>query len=192
MLSCPFRPSLTRSCCSLAKDRFDRLTPIMNSKRIFIKNASLFIASCAALTRARAQNRPQTALLPFPEHMGALANQAQRQGQPLVLMVSLPGCPWCELLRRNYLTPMRKEGLHAFEFMIHERRMQLVDFQAQRTTPSALSDRLKVTITPSLLFFNAQGQELVPRIEGVASAEMIGAILDERLALARQKLLSAK
>lgn len=124
--------------------------------------------------------------------MGALANQAQRQGQPLVLMVSLPGCPWCELLRRNYLTPMRKEGLHAFEFMIHERRMQLVDFQAQRTTPSALSDRLKVTITPSLLFFNAQGQELVPRIEGVASAEMIGAILDERLALARQKLLSAK
>ncbi len=124
--------------------------------------------------------------------MGALASQAQRQGQPLVLMVSLPGCPWCELLRRNYLTPMRKEGLHAFEFMIHERRMQLVDFQAQRTTPSALSDRLKVTITPSLLFFNAQGQELVPRIEGVASAEMIGAILDERLALARQKLLSAK
>jgi thioredoxin-related protein len=165
---------------------------IMTPKRNFIKNASLFIASCAVLTRAGAQNRPKTALLPFPDNLGTLAGQAQRQGQPLVLMVSLPGCPWCELLRRNYLTPMRKEGLHAFEFMIHEQRLQLIDFQAQRITPSVLSERLKVTITPSLLFFSAQGQELAPRIEGVASAEMIGAILDERLALARQKLLETK
>jgi thioredoxin-related protein len=192
MVSCAQFHCHTRGCYSFTKDPYLRLMPIMNSKRIFLKNASLFIAFYAVLTRAVAQNRPKTTLLPFPDNLGTLAGQAQRQGQPLVLMVSLPGCPWCELLRRNYLTPMRKEGLHAFEFMIHEQRMQLVDFQAQRVTPSALSERLKVTITPSLLFFSAQGQELAPRIEGVASAEMIGAILDERLALARQKLLATK
>lgn len=152
----------------------------------------LLIAISTVSIRAQAQNSQKKELLPWPEHLGALAAQAQRQGQPLVLMVSLPGCPWCELLRRNYLIPMRKEGLHAFEFMINERRLHIVDFQAQRVTPSAFSERLKVSMTPTVLFLNAQGQEIAARIEGVASADMIGSILDDRLATARQRVQSPK
>jgi thioredoxin-related protein len=106
----------------------------------------------------------------------------------LVLMVSLPGCPWCELLRRNYLTPLRSEGLAAFEFMIGERSLRLTDFQGQSTTPAAWSEAMKIKITPTVLFFNAQGQEVAPRIEGVASADFIGGVLEERLLTAKEHL----
>ncbi len=107
-------------------------------------------------------------------------------------MASLPGCPWCELLRRNYLTPLRAEGLPAFEFMVNDRSTSLRDFQGKSLSPEALSRQWKISITPTLLFFNAQGQEIVPRIEGVASADFIGAILDERLASARTSLKAAR
>jgi thioredoxin-related protein len=120
--------------------------------------------------------------------MRQTAGQANARGEPLVLMVSLPGCPWCELLRRNYLTPMRGEGVAAFEFMINERSQRITDFKGLQITPAAWSEAMKVKITPTLLFFNAQGNEIAPRIEGVASADFIGAILDERLAIARERI----
>lgn len=110
----------------------------------------------------------------------------------MVLMVSLPGCPWCELLRRNYLIPMQNEGVAAYEFMINERNRTLADFKAQRTTPAAFCTALKVTNTPTVLFFNTQGQEIAQRIEGVASADFIGVILDERLATARERIKAAR
>lgn len=158
---------------------------LMNADR-----RSFFTTVCIAISaysiRASAQNRPKNHVLPWPADLRAVSAEAQRRGQPLVLMVSLPGCPWCELLRRNYLMPLRGEGLAAFEFMIGERNMRLVDFQGQSTTPSAWSEAMKVRMTPTVLFFNAQGQEIAPRIEGVASADFIGSILEERIEAARK------
>ncbi|MFM7331612.1 MAG: thioredoxin family protein [Brachymonas sp.] len=141
---------------------------------------------------ANAQNRPQKALLPFPADMSQAAQQASRAGQPLVVMVSLPGCPWCELLRRNYLLPLAAEGLPAYEFMVNDRSNRLRDFQGQRVSPAALSAALKVSTTPTVLFFNQEGQEFAPRIEGVASADFIGAVIDERLTTARERLKLAR
>jgi thioredoxin-related protein len=160
----------------------------MNTRRIFARDAIISIALSAEFTTARAQKPSKTALLPAPADLRQAAAQANARGEPLVLMVSLPGCPWCELLRRNYLTPMRGEGVAAFEFMVNERSQRLIDFKGQQITPAAWSEAMAVKITPTLLFFNTQGQEIAPRIEGVASADFIGAILDERLATAREKI----
>jgi thioredoxin-related protein len=164
----------------------------MISRRIQLKSAMILIAACAYLIPASAQKPSKNALLPWPAHLRTISQEALRRGEPLVLMVSLPGCPWCELLRRNYLTPMRAEGLAAFEFMINEGNQRIVDFKGQPITPAAWSEAMKVSITPTLLFFNAQGQEIAPRIEGVASADFIGAILDERLATARERIKASR
>jgi thioredoxin-related protein len=124
----------------------------------------------------------------MPGDLAQTARAAAQGNQPLVIMVSLPGCPWCELLRRNYLTPLRAEGVAAFELMINERSQRITDFTGQPITPAAWSEAMKVKITPTLFFLNAQGQQIAPRIEGVASADFIGAILDERLAMARERI----
>jgi thioredoxin-related protein len=141
---------------------------------------------------ANSQNRLKNSLLPLPTDLQAAARAAEREGQPLVLMVSLPGCPWCELLRRNYLAPMRAEGLPAFEFMIHDRSSAMRDFQGKSTTPEQLARQWKVTNTPTLLFLGRSGEEIAERIEGVASADFIGAVIDERLATARARIKTAR
>jgi hypothetical protein len=49
------------------------------------------------------------------------------RGEPLVLLVSLPGCPYCELVRRNYLLPARKEaGLQAWQLNVADASTPLV------------------------------------------------------------------
>ncbi len=168
----------------------------MIARRTFTAHAIYSIALCAyslpATSQNAAQNTTRKSLLPYPADLRLLASTAHARGEPLVLMVSLPGCPWCELLRRNYLGPMQSEGVAAYEFMINERSRTVHDFKGQPSTPAALSAALKVTNTPTLLFFNAQGLEIVPRIEGVASADFIGAILDERLAMARERIKAAR
>jgi thioredoxin-related protein len=141
---------------------------------------------------ANSQNRSKNSLLPLPSDLAQASRAAAQGGQPLVLMVSLPGCPWCELLRRNYLTPLRAEGLPAFEFMVGDRSSAMRDFQGKSTLPAALASQWKVSITPTVLFFNAQGQEIAPRIEGVASADFIGAVIDERLASSRERILATR
>ncbi len=160
----------------------------MIERRTLLQNAIITIAFNAYSMPASSQNRSKNTLLPLPTDLQAIARAAARDGQPLVLMVSLPGCPWCELLRRNYLTPMRAEGLPAFEFMVNDRSSALRDFQGQSLSPEALARQWKVSMTPTLLFFGREGQEIAPRIEGVASADFIGAVIDERLAEARRKL----
>jgi thioredoxin-related protein len=164
----------------------------MRQRRYYFRFATIFIANYSINTGASSQNRSSNQLLPFPTDMRQAADQANARGEPLVLMASLPGCPWCELLRRNYLTPLRREGVAAFEFMVNERSQRIADFKGLPITPAEWSEAMKVKITPTLFFFNAQGHEIAPRIEGVASADFIGAMLDERLATAREKIKPAR
>lgn len=161
-------------------------------RRIFSIHAPLLIALCAYSIRATGQNRLNKSQLPFPHDLVPTAQQAGRVGQPLVLMVSLPGCPWCELIRRNYLMPMAAEGLPAYELLINDRNSMLRDFQAQRISAEVFSKQLNIRTTPTLLFLNARGLEIAPRIEGVASVDFVGAVLDERLNAAREHLKSSR
>jgi thioredoxin-related protein len=120
------------------------------------------------------------------------AKDAAQKGEPLVVLVSLPGCPWCELLRRNYLGPMRLEGMHAVQFTVNDKNQRFEGFAAGKdTTGLDMSVVYKARITPTLLFLDAKGQEIAERITGVASVDFIGALLDQRLATARLALKAA-
>ncbi|MGA8514580.1 MAG: thioredoxin fold domain-containing protein [Burkholderiaceae bacterium] len=130
--------------------------------------------------------------LPTPASLREAASAAQSKGEPLVLLVSLPGCPWCELLRRNYLAPMRNEGVPAYQITVNDRKQVVEDFKSQRSSGADMAKAYQVKLTPSVLFLGADGAELAPRIEGVASVEMVGGLLDARLLAARTKLRASR
>jgi thioredoxin-related protein len=160
-------------------------------RRNGLQFAIIFIAVRAHISWANGLNHSKNSLLPMPVDLRQAAQAAALKAEPLILMLSLPGCPWCELLRRNYLLPMRGEGAAVYECMVNDSTARLRDAQGRLTSPQALAHAWKITITPTVVFLNAQGQEIAPRIEGVASADFIGAVLDERLALARAKIKAA-
>jgi thioredoxin-related protein len=126
--------------------------------------------------------------LPVPASLKQAGQLAGSKREPLVLLVSLPGCPYCELVRRNYLLPMRAEGLHAWQIDVTDGRRIVEDFQGQRSNGAALAAHFAATFTPTVLFFSAQGTELADRLVGVPSADFYGGYLDDAISRARAAL----
>lgn len=140
-----------------------------------------------ALSGAQAADAKQLHLPPA-RNLRDLALAQTAKGQPLVIMLSLPRCPYCELVRRNYLLPYRAERLLDSWQIDTTDHGALIDFAGKPTTPAAWSQAMRVKVTPTLLFFDQNGREIAPRLEGVAVPDFYGAYLDERLATARQRL----
>ena len=112
---------------------------------------------------------------------------ALKARQPLVVMVSLHRCPWCDEVRNNYLAPMRaQEGLHVVQVdMRSTRRTETAD--GQPTTHDALVRAWGVRLAPTLLFLGPGGREVAERLVG-GSPDFYGGYLDQRLEAARRSL----
>ena len=127
--------------------------------------------------------------LPVPTSLLQAALRAKSQGQPLVLLISLPGCIYCELVRRSYLIPLLPEsGLQAWQLDITNRTSPMVGFDSKPTTAAQQTKAWKATFTPTVLFLGSQGQELAERLVGIAVPDFYGAYLEQRLATARKSL----
>lgn len=129
--------------------------------------------------------------LPVPASLPGAAQTAASKKEPLVLLISLPGCPYCELVRRNYLLPAQRAGsLQAWQLNITDSSTPLVGFDGKLTTAAAQVAAWKAGFTPTVLFLGAAGQELAERLVGLASPDFYGAYFDERLATARKAVLA--
>ncbi|MCA0311941.1 MAG: hypothetical protein LCH72_14880 [Proteobacteria bacterium] len=140
-------------------------------------------ASGVAPARAAGKTLPLSASLP-----DELA-RALKARQPLVVMVSLHRCPWCEEVRNNYLAPMRaQERLPVVQVDMLSPR-QTRDLQGAPTTHEALVRAWDVKVAPTVLFLGPQGREVADRLVG-GSPDFYSAYLDRRLALAREAVIT--
>ena len=134
------------------------------------------------------QDKPHTAL-PSPASLRAAAQAAATKGEPLVLMTTLAGCPYCDLVRNHHLLPMQRAGqVQAVQLDIRDRRSNLQDFVGNTTTPAEQVAAWKARFAPTVMFFGPQGQELTERLVGVAVPDFYGEYLEARLTEARAKL----
>ncbi|WP_372657936.1 hypothetical protein [Hydrogenophaga sp.] len=133
--------------------------------------------------------RSAPAALPSPSSLRAVAQTAASRGEPLVVMTTLAGCPFCEIVRNNYLAPLRRAGtVHAVQLDIRDRSSTLQGFAGEISNPADMVERWKARFAPTVLFFGPDGRELAERLVGVAVPDFFGAYLDNRLEEARQKL----
>lgn len=134
---------------------------------------------------------PQAAgALPTPASLRGAARAAAARGEPLVVMTTLPGCPYCDLVRNHYLLPMHREGkVQAVQLDLRDRTANLQDFQGQTRTPADVARSWKARFAPTVLFFGPDGQELAERLVGVAVPDFYGDYLDARLTEARRRLV---
>lgn len=127
--------------------------------------------------------------LPVPRSLQQSARALAARGEPLVLLVSLPGCPFCELVRRSYLMPLVEEvGLQAMQIDVTDERTELLDFQGRASRQAALARAWKATFTPTVLFFGPTGEEVAERLVGIAVPDFYGGYLEQRLETARRKI----
>lgn len=103
----------------------------------------------------------------------------------MLVLVSLDDCPYCKLVRKNYLSPLREQqGLPVVQVDMRS-STAILDFKGQTITHDALVRRWNIRSAPVVLFFGRGGAEVAPRLEGVSSPDYYGAFLDQRLEQAR-------
>lgn len=121
----------------------------------------------------------------------ALADElalALKINSPLVVMVSLEGCPFCRIARENYLGPMRaQQGLHVVQIDMRN-QLAIKDLRGVTRTQDDLIRSWGIKVAPTLLFFGRGGVEVAERMIGGYIPDFYGAYLDERLRVARASL----
>ncbi len=161
---------------------------LRNLRALCVQRSRIYLYALVLLISATAQAETP---LPTPTSLRAVAAEAAQKGEPLVVLVSLPGCVWCEMVRRSYLAPMRSEGLSAWQITVNDSKSAVQGFDGKATTQAQVAQRYQARLTPTVLFLGPRGQELAERISGVASPDFYGAVLDDRLVQARKALLTS-
>lgn len=133
---------------------------------------------------AWAQRRSLPLSHSLPQELG----RAAQARQPLVVMVSLHGCPWCEEVRNNYLAPMHAEQALPVVQIDMRSTQRTVSAQGQPTTHDAQVRAWGVKVAPTVLFLGPAGQEMADRLVG-GSPDFYAAYLDRRLEQARKALV---
>ena len=153
--------------------------PGLTRRRVMAAAALLGSGVCTA------QAAPAT--LPRAVSLQHALAQALQQGQPLVVMVSLEGCPFCKVVREHLAPMQRQQGLPVVQVDMRSART-LADFQGLGVSHEVMIRQWGIQIAPTVLFFGRQAQEVAERLAGASIPDFYGAYLDDRLAQARARL----
>ena len=103
-----------------------------------------------------------------------------------MLEVTAIYCSYCGLPKEEIIKPMIRSGDYEDTVLTGQLEMDsfstLKDFADDETTPARQAQSNKVKITLTLLFLDANGNEVAGRIPGVYSLDSFGAYVDEVLA----------
>lgn len=94
----------------------------------------------------------------------ALQQEMQRKKLPLLLAFRADYCGFCRRLEAEYLTPMVNSGKYDSRILIRGFDMageeSIIDFNGDKIDVDEFAARHKVSLTPTLIFLNAQGKKL--------------------------------
>ncbi len=146
------------------------------------------IISCLLISKTTSANSLQEA-----KDFNELAQSMRDNGKPLVLAFDAEHCHYCARLQADHLDPMTisEDYQHVFiRSLEFDGGHEITDFDGQMVEASAFSTRYKVRITPTLLFLNAEGEEIAKRILGYNTPELYGAYLDRAIDKAVKQMKS--
>ena len=159
-----------------------RLETFHGTRRLWLQSLALVAGSALAASDASEQWLPSSQSLPR-DLAAALSKK-----QPLVVMATLHGCPFCKVVREHYLLPLQRAG--AFVTQIHFLSGEpLLDWQGKVSTHGGQVKQLEIEVAPTVLFYGAGNKEVAERLVGSSIPDFYGAYLDERMKIAQAAVL---
>jgi hypothetical protein len=146
----------------------------------------LFLFSALALLAGAGASIAASHLPPVTD-VAAQTAAAALQGEPLVVLVSLPGCTFCETVRRNYLAPQASAGEITARELDMTADTPIRDADGTMTTAKQWARARNISVAPTLLFLDRNGRNLAAPLRGL-QPDFYGAYLEQAIDTARAKL----
>ena len=116
---------------------------------------------------------------------------AQRQ-RLVVVLFSLPDCPYCDQVRREQLMPLLRDRTLTERLVVREVSIvgtrTLIDFRGSQTTEAAFAKETRAKFSPTVAFFDPAGTQVVPPLIGALLPDFYGAYLDDAIQLGLSKI----
>ncbi|MCW8929847.1 MAG: thioredoxin fold domain-containing protein [Gammaproteobacteria bacterium] len=113
------------------------------------------------------------------------ARQAQSQNLPILIMFGTDECPYCQLLKEDFLIPMLISGDYTDKVLIREAHISpetdIIDFSGKKISIGEFSSRYGVTLFPTMVFIDSNGVVLVKNIIGITTPSLFGGTLDDSI-----------
>ena len=133
--------------------------------------------------------------VPHTTDLRADAALARQRGVPLLVMFSLKDCPYCMVVREEFLDPMRRNRDYDSKVLMRILDMEagyVTDFDGRRVEADALAVRYGASVAPTVVLVDHQGKMLSERLLGLTTPDFYGgyldAAIDESLRRLRKKL----
>lgn len=138
--------------------------------------------------------------LPVIKDLRKEASQAQEKHLPILVMFSADHCTYCVRIEEDFLKPMHSGGFYDEKVIIRRVKLggtNITDFDGSSISTKELAERYDVSVTPTLVFIDAQGRQLNQKLVGLTTPELYGGYLDQAIdtsldRLRRNKPLVAK
>jgi thioredoxin-related protein len=118
--------------------------------------------------------------------------QAEARHLPLLIMFSMEGCAYCEIVREEFLKPMLRNAEYRNKVLIREIHSDsyasLRDFDGKPVEAAELAHRYRASLSPTVVFLDPRGRELAERLVGVTTRDYYGGFLDEAIEQSLQRL----
>ena len=130
--------------------------------------------------------------IPVLNDLQADGQASQQKQVPIVVLFSATHCSYCTIIKDDFLKPMLISGDYTDKAVIRvieiDSYTEVRDENGRSVSAGAFADRYDISLTPTVAFFDAQGNELAPRMVGVTTVEYYGGYLDAAIDTSRQRL----
>jgi thioredoxin-related protein len=138
----------------------------------------------AAFAPAFAQLSAAAQLLPADDLAQAAATAKARRA-PVLIAFMEQSCPYCAVARRDYLMPLQIDAKWQNRVLIREvdvdRSTPMRDFSGAETTHRAYARSLGVKRVPTLILFDADGQQVAPAITGLLADDFYRLYIEQAI-----------
>ena len=157
--------------------------------------ARSFLILIAVLLASNVSSSAATDNVVSMQQVADLREEAQiARSRNLVLMLefSRDDCPYCRKLEALFLLPMQRNAGYNDKILIRMISLDdyetVLDFEGRSLTTNEFAARYGISLTPTLLFMNADGVEISERLVGIWSEDFYGVFIDDRIDAARDRL----
>lgn len=117
------------------------------------------------------------------DDLQTLGKQMKEKKLGLMILFHASYCEYCEQLEEDLLLPMLRSG--EYDERIFIRKIQIdnhddiINFNGQKITTAQISTLYEASMTPTLVFVDANGEEQSERILGYTTPDFFSAYVDQ-------------
>lgn len=150
--------------------------------------AIIFLPFMVACTDSSANQNKVIEASNFSEVAGLM----KRSEKVLLLAFHAEHCAYCRQLEKDFLAPMQLNKSDQTKVIIRQLDVgsyrQIIDFDGRNISVEDFAARYKIQMTPTMVFLDANGNELVERIIGINTPSLFGGYIDDAIDQSLEKI----